>query len=220
MATSEATPHEPMPESRFVPADKRCPHPERWHSTDGDSTELEVSELIAGLVRGLQPRLVVETGSAFGQTTKLILDALDCNGHGALVTFESDAGRREQLLKIVYGPLAAELIGREPNQLRRQLQIAGSSLEAEGALDDDDVIDFAFLDTFYETRVPEFLHLRRWMRPGTIVAFHDTRPGAGEDRIASGRSLREEIVVELEDPGLFRAVDLPTPRGLTLGEVL
>lgn len=195
----EALPHEPLPESRFIVPDVRCPHPERWHSTDGDSTEVEVTELIAGLVRGLQPRIVVETGAAFGQTTRAICGALDRNGDGFLWAYESDSGRLDKLK-------------RHP-----RLFLKADSLRADLG---DLLIDLAFLDTLYETRVPEFLHLRRWMRAGTIVAIHDTAPDRGGHRIADGVSLREQIKRDLVEPGLVRAIDLPTPRGLTLCEVL
>lgn len=188
-------PGDPLPESRWVEADERCPHPEFWHSTDGSSTEVEVSELIAGLVRGLQPRLCIETGSAYGQTTRAIARALEENGHGLLVTYEVDDEQRNAIRSMVDD---------------RHVLVAGDSLK--GSLDGFGPLDFAFLDSNYETRVPEFNHFRRWMRLGTIVAFHDTRPGAGEHRM--DRSLREEL------DGLDLAlIDLPTPRGLTLGAV-
>lgn len=194
-------PGDPLPESRFIEPTFWCPHPDRWTSTDGDSTEIEVTALIAGLVRGLQPRLVVETGAAFGQTTHAIADALERNGHGQLITFETDSARRDLL---------------SPHPL---VEVHGSSLDAD--LSDRPPIDVAFLDSFYETRIPEFLHLRQWMRPGTIVAFHDTADGRGSHRIPSGQTLRQEIESELITPAyLAGAIDLPTPRGLTIGEVM
>ena len=86
-----------LPESRYIGPTEVCPRPERWHSRpDGQSTEIEVSELIGGLVRGLQPDTVVETGSYSGQTTEIILRALDENEHGTLVTCEVDVERRHR----------------------------------------------------------------------------------------------------------------------------
>lgn len=209
MSVDESVPHEPMSEARFIPADMRCPHPERWHSTDGDSTELEVSGLIAGLVRGLQPRLVVETGAAFGQTTVAILEALERNGHGHLFTYENDTERAAWVRR-----LTLEHAGR--------LTLAENSLDAN--LLGYPLLDFAFFDTHYETRVPEFLHFRPWMRKGTIVAFHDTAPGRGAHRISTGESLREQLEAvsynHMQNRHELRLIDLPTPRGLTLGEVL
>lgn len=179
-----------QPESRFITGSPRCPYPENWHSTDEESTEIEVSEMIAGLVRGLQPTLVIETGSAHGQSTRLIADALDRNGHGALITYEHDDGRRRRLPK------------------HPRIYAEGSSLDADLT---GSTIDFAFFDSFPEVRCKEFRLFRQWMRDGTIVAFHDTSDQAGA---GAGKVLREEIAA-LD----LAVIDFPTPRGLTLGEV-
>src|SRR4051812_15337510 len=85
-----------LPESRFTRPTALCPNPHRWWSTDDDSTELQVSEMVAGLIRGLQPDYCVETGSAFGQTTETIGKALLKNGHGILHSLETDPGRVAQ----------------------------------------------------------------------------------------------------------------------------
>jgi hypothetical protein len=73
-------------EARFTAPRADCPHPEYWHSTDSDSTEIEVTELVAAFVRAPQPETVLETGSAFGQTAEAIRRTLAANGHGRLVT--------------------------------------------------------------------------------------------------------------------------------------
>src|SRR4051794_12477245 len=63
----------PRNEDRRVAPSDECPHPEWWTSIDSDSsTEREVTHLIAGLVRGLQPHYIIETGTAFAQTTRAI----------------------------------------------------------------------------------------------------------------------------------------------------
>src|SRR3546814_17475283 len=80
-------------ESRFTDARKDCPHPERWHSPDSDSTEVEVSRLAAAFVEALRPDYVLETGTAFGQTSELIGQVLLTAGVGHLVTFEVDDSR-------------------------------------------------------------------------------------------------------------------------------
>lgn len=168
-----------------------CPCPEFWHSTDSESTELEVTELIHGLVRGLQPRCVIETGAAFGQTTRRILDALDANEHGVLITCETDPGRQTQL-------------GEHPRMV-----IRGDSLIQD--VSDWAPIDFAFFDSFPWLRVQEFYHYRQWMRTGTVIAFHDT---ADQAAAGDGVMLREQIkALELT------VIDLPTPRGLTLSVI-
>ena len=47
-------------ESRWKTANDRCPYPERWHSTDEESTEIEVSELVAALVEVANVTAIVE----------------------------------------------------------------------------------------------------------------------------------------------------------------
>jgi predicted O-methyltransferase YrrM len=178
-------------ELRHINPTERCPCPQFWHSTDSESTELEVTELIHGLVRGLQPRCVVETGAAFGQTTRRILDALDANGHGTLITCEVDPGRQQEL-------------GEHPRMIKR-----GDSLAQD--VSEWAPIDFAFFDSFPWFRPQEFRHYRQWMRVGTVVAFHDT---AEQAAAGDGAALRSEI--ETLD---LVVIDLSTPRGLTLSVI-
>jgi Methyltransferase domain len=197
-------PGEPQEESRFTAPTRICPTPNRWHSTDGDSTEIEVSELAFGLVRALQPSFCVETGSGFGQTAVQIAQALRQNNHGHLVTIEPDE-RRFKATSEVLKPFE-----------RYAFVFRRSSLDYEPI----STIDFAWLDSFYELRVPEFLHFRPWMHEGTIVCFHDTAPEHGAHRIASGKDLRTEIYDELIGRGELVAIELPTPRGLMIAQVV
>lgn len=193
-------PGEPQSEGRFTAPTDECPHPDRWTSTDGDSTEVEVSDLAYGLVRALQPSLCVETGSGFGQTTERILAAIRANGHGEFVSIEPDLDRVAWTTR---------RLGTD-----RQVVLPVESLSWTPT----DQIDFAWLDSLYELRVPEFNTYRPWMRVGCIVCFHDSAPGHGSHRIASGLDLRSEVEKELA--GQVRMVHLPTPRGLTVAEVL
>ena len=181
-----------LPEDRYISATVMCPNPEHWHSLpDGQSTEIEVSWLIGGLVRGLQPGTVVETGSHGGQTTEIILRALDESGRGTLVTCEIDPERRAALAP------------------HPRLVVLGDSLQAD--LSEFAPIDFCFFDSVPEIRVREFERYWKWMRVGTIVAFHDT---ASQAAGGQGWELRAQIEA-LNIPLVY----LPTPRGLALGEI-
>lgn len=196
-------PGPPQPESRFTAPTDLCPYPERWTSTDGDSTEEEVCALVYGLVRGLQPDAVLETGTGFGAMAERITDALFVNARGKLFTIENDPER------VAYS--------RRRLGYRQQIEIIeGSSLAWTPP--DDVVFDLAWFDSYYELRVPEFRAFRRWMRRGTIVCFHDTAPGHGAHRSPTADSIRTTIVAELHSQ--LRLVHLPTPRGATIGEVL
>lgn len=185
-------------EGRWTPATALCPHPERWTSTDDESTEIEVTELVAAFVRALQPDYVVETGAAWGQTTEAIGRALAANGRGALDAIEYDPERCDFV--------SARCDGLPVNVIEGDTMTFTPIGE----------IGFAFFDSGFALRVPEFHRYRGYMRKGTIVAFHDTAPGHGA--LASGRDLRGEIEHGLA--GHAQVMHLPTPRGITLAEVI
>jgi len=190
-------------ESRFTNATKTCPHPERWTSHDGDSSEVEVSDLAWGLVRAVQPQFAIETGTAYGQTTRRIGEALASNSPiGVLMAFENDAERAATTRDNCFG-LPVMVMEKDSTSYLPPEEI---------------VIDFSWFDTWSELRIPEFWHFRPRMRQGSIVCFHDTAPGHGANRMPSGRDTRTEIEVELRSA--IRFVHLPTPRGVTIGEVL
>lgn len=177
-------------ESDWTKPSARCPHPERWSSTDPQSTELEVSELVFAFVRALQPDYVVETGTCIGQTAALIGHALQLNGHGRCDTLEVDPD------------LVA--VSRERCEGLPVTVHQAPSLTFKPAAH----IGFAWFDSLLELRVPEFHAFRPWMQPGTIVGFHDTAPHFGGFGAA---------VLAL--PGV-RAISLPTPRGVIFAEVV
>lgn len=185
-------------ESRFTPSTEACPHPERWHSTDADSTEIEVSQLIAGLVVGLQPELVVETGSAWGQTTKLIGEALRHNGHGELHSIEPDPERVEHTRNLCTAKGGGEWLPVKVHEMKSLDWVPPGP------------IDFAFFDSLIELRVPEFEGYLPHMHQGTIVAFHDTADHHGLWPHIAG----------LERAGKLLPIRLPTPRGLVIAEVI
>lgn len=189
-----ATPHgrEPMPivpESTWTKPRDDCPHPEWWSSTDPQSTEIEVSELVAAFVGALQPEYVVETGTCLGQTAHIVGLVLEGNGHGRLDTFELDPERAE---------FARQRCAGLPVTVHEQ-----SSMEFEPA----QPVDFAWLDSETHLRMPEFERLRPHFSPWAVVGFHDTAPHHG----TWGRAV-ESI------PGT-RAIRLRTPRGVTFVEV-
>ncbi len=184
------SPLRPVPESTWTKAREDCPHPEWWTATDPQSTEIEVSTLVAAFVRALQPDLVVETGTCLGQTAWMIGSALHANRHGHLDTLETDEER---------AAIARERCAGLPVTVH-----SVSSLE----FTPPGPIGFAWLDSRTELRIPEFEHLRPHLPAGAIVGFHDTGPHQG----GWGRDV-EHL------PGT-QAIRLRTPRGVTFVEVL
>lgn len=186
-------------ESRFTPARKDCPHPERWHSPDSDSTEIEVSRLAAAFVGALRPDYVIETGSAFGQTAELIGQALQEAGVGHLLTFEVDTARIAA---------TAERVKGLPVQVLPTPSLDGIKGLVEGNL--GPVVGFAWLDSLFELRVPELRAIRPLLAPGAIVGIHD----CGEPGHTKYDQFAREVAVQAGILG-FQRISLPTPRGVT-----
>jgi len=176
-----------FPESTWTPARPDCPHPQRWSATDADSTETEVTALVAALVVALQPDYVVETGTCVGNTAEAIGRALLRNGQGQLVTLEVDPVRAEQSRRRCDG-LPVTVLGR-------------SSLDWMPELP----VDFAFFDSDPVARPLEFRRYLPWMHDRTVVGFHDTGP----------QHPVRELLAPLEHEGLLVSpLYLPTPRGV------
>jgi len=181
-------------ESRFTEPRLDCPHPERWHSRDADSTEFEVTRLVAAFVAALRPDVVVETGTAWGQTAEEIGIVLHDGGYGGVLhTIEPDPERCSHV---------RQLVGNLPVVIHETTSLEWEPVEGIG---------FAWLDSLHHLRVPEFRKLQPFLAPGAFVGFHDTGPHQG--------ALRSEID-QLENEGLLMPMFLPTPRGVCFAEVV
>lgn len=146
------------PESTYTKASGECPHPEHWSSPDDYATETEVTELVASMVRALQPELVVETGTYRGDTMTAIGDALLRNRHGRLVTIETNPHRAERARELAVG-LPVEVVNGDSRTWTP-----------------DAPVDFAFLDSSFDARPEEYRHLKQYFSPRAVVMFHDTAP--------------------------------------------
>lgn len=145
-------------ENQHTPPSDWCPHPEYWHSVDGMATEQEVSFLLWGLVRALQPDVVVETGAYRGDSSVLMGKALRSNGHGHLWAIE-------------HSPLCAHSTTMRCQALPVTV-VQGESLDWTPPAP----IDLAFLDSDILTRPLEVKRFWPYFRPGATVAIHDTAP--------------------------------------------
>ncbi len=194
-----------MLESRFTPSKEFCSHPEYWHSRDNESTEEEVSKLVAAFVTALQPEFVVETGTAHGVTTWRIGKALFDNGHGRLVSLDSDKSMIDSAKTYITDRSYAEF---------NHPWAAPITILHKNTMEyiPDEDIGFAFFDSWQEGREEEF---RRYygmgrLKSGTIVSFHDTAP----------HHVVLPTIKRLESEGLIKAIYLHTPRGVAFAEVL
>jgi hypothetical protein len=137
--------------------------------------------------------VVVETGSAWGQTAEAIGNVLAGAGVGVLHTLEPDPERHAATVRRTKG-----------------LPV---HVHQTPSLDWDDVPDdigFAWLDSLHHLRVPEFRKFHSHFAPGAVVGFHDAGPHQGP--------LRSEILA-LENAELLLPIFLPTPRGVCFAEV-
>ena len=183
-------------ENRFTPPTNFCPHPEYWHSPDSEATELEVTALLGALVRAIQPEFVVETGTYHGHTALAIGNALVENGHGKLVTIESDGANHERAKgALSYLPTVEFILGNSMSYVP----------EAN--------IDFAFFDSHQQQRANEFLryHGLGFIKPGAIVAFHDTAPH---------HQVYQYVKDLLIDTEYIQHIQFMTPRGFLLAQVI
>lgn len=156
------------------------------------STEIEVSEFIGGLVRLIQPELCVETGTYRGQTSEFIGRALKKNGHGKLITLETD-GDCCEAAKGRCGGLPVEV-----------LAMAAESWTPPGD------IDFLFLDSG-GCRYLEFKRYLPWLKPGAIWCLHDTN--APHHASEMFQNIKKEF------GHLFWGIEFQNPRGFYLGKM-
>lgn len=179
-------------ESTFTKSRPDCPHPERWHAVDDQSTELEATALVAAMVTALQPDFVVETGTCIGRTTAAIGTALKLNGQGNLVSLEVDpqkiAAARSRCRRLPVDILHMSSMDYTP----------------------DRPIDFAFFDSLARLRHQEFERYFPWMHNRTVVGFHDTGPH---------HPVRSSLLPLEEDGLLISPLYLPTPRGIMFARV-
>lgn len=179
-------------EDRWIsPGGDWCEHPQHWHSDDAQATEHEVTALVAAFVTALQPGLVIETGSNTGQTTEAIGRALAASGHGHLYSLETDEAMAGKAAQRCEGlPVTV-------------VQADSLSWTPPGQA------QFAWLDSETGIRHLELQRFARFLSPGAVVGIHDTGP----QHAAAG------LLWPLIRRGIFTAITLRTPRGVTFGQL-
>lgn len=178
-------------ESRWTAPRPECPNPEHWHAPDAYATETEVTELVAAMVRALQPEFCIETGTHTGDTTEAIGRALERNGHGRLVSLETDIDKADAARKRCKG-LPVIVLGY-------------SSL----AYTPPSPVDFAWFDSDCAIRPAEFERYLPHMHDRTVVGFHDTGP----------QHPVRGLLAPLEHRRVIEPLYLPTPRGVMFARV-
>ena len=128
-----------------------------WETWDNISSEMEMGDLLYGLIRMLKPELTCETGCYMGYSTLRMAEAVCKNGFGKLISIDLDytcAWNTRDRTKHIH-----------PDFLEvRHGDVADKLPEIEQA-------DFIFSDSSYEMRKVEM----KRAKPGAVVVVHDTR---------------------------------------------
>lgn len=174
-----------------------CRDQSRYHVTGPRATELEVGDFLAGLVRLLQPRAVIETGTCDADSSFAMAKALAQNGHGRLATVEIERDKAEQAAKRLVG-LPADVILADAVTLRWETWRYAQ-----------DGIDLAFIDGG-KWRGAELLNAEPFMPGGAFVVFHD---------VANGLHVEDDVESLAVQGVIGPVVYFPTPRGLALARI-
>lgn len=182
-----------VPESTFTTSRDFCRRPERWHSVDVLATEDEVTELVAAMVRAVQPDYVVETGTYRGHTARAIGMALVNNGHGTLHTVEIDDGFAEEAMVRCAG-------------LPVEVTVCDSRCFLPTTR-----IDLAWFDSGPYIRGEEFRAFYPMMHSQTIVGFHDAGPQ---------HEVMGQVDALVSEGVLARPLLIHSPRGVCFANVI
>jgi predicted O-methyltransferase YrrM len=129
--------------------------PPKWAYDGSRSTEREVAEFLAGLVRVAKPAVVVETGTFKGTTAVRLSDALKANEYGHLWTLENEPELASRYAEM---------------ELERTTFVDADSLTWEPPAP----IDLAFIDCGEpEHRAAVVERFRQGIAAGGFLALHD-----------------------------------------------
>lgn len=185
----------PYAESDFTRGTRECPKPQHWTTWDAQGTEREVIEMVAGMIRGHQPEVVLETGTSRGFMTKAIAEALEQNGHGVVHTYEPDADVLQEAHQNWYSADEEMVLPIIPYCQPSMVPWHGGD------------IDFAWHDSLIPLRVPEFEFYLPHYSERAVVCFHDTAQHFGDWSV----NLRRMLAFHG-----FRSIDWPSPRGVVI----
>jgi predicted O-methyltransferase YrrM len=134
-----------------------------WQVRSAAGTEVEVQQMLYGLVLATKPTLVVETGCYDGFTTAVLAEAqLKAGRGGRVVTCDTDPLCIQQTEKRI--AIAAAALPR--------LRDIVTTVRCRGVdLPELREADLVFSDSNYANRIDEMLAVK----PGALIVVHDTR---------------------------------------------
>lgn len=156
-------------------------------NTDLKAVDEGTAALLYGLVRALQPRVVLETGTHKGRSTKSIASALHDNGVLEIMPLAyklntGEGGHLYTIDKDDYGLMRSGALTEEEKSFVTQVVGKTPDVYAQPPLDTLEKIDFAFLDGDHTPdgldADMEYVRLRK--APECVVAVDNARdPGWG-----------------------------------------
>jgi predicted O-methyltransferase YrrM len=182
-------------QEEYAPATPECPHPERWHMVDSQSSELEVLEFLKSVVTTVKPQLIVETGTFIGHSAIKMAEGLKANGFGRIITVEYDPAIFAKAKERIDASGIGEWI-----EYRNE-----SSLETKI----EGMIDIFFSDSHLSIRENEIRHFLPQIDPRGLILVHDA---SSQFRVV------REAMLRLEQEGLISTVLLSTPRGVAVAQ--
>ena len=131
------------------------------------STEPWTVDILCAIIRAQQPKILIETGTFEGKTTRRIFEVLESFEHGSsLFTIENDPERHAAVSK-------------PEDWMTKHAMVAvhfgcGDALEFLASRPDD-FADFIFLDDDHDAShvAKELREAKRILRPNGIIAVHD-----------------------------------------------
>ena len=131
----------------------------------------DAGRLLYTLVRAVKPKTVVEFGTSFGISTLHLAAAVRDNGFGHVVTTEMSAAKVEAARSTFEATGLQDLITVLEGDA---MQTLPRRLEAEGAGEDGESVDFLLLDGWKDLYLPVLRALEPRLARGALVVADDT----------------------------------------------
>lgn len=187
---SKQLPTDGVPEST-IPS-SHCPNVRLYTMVDRISAESEILVLLKALVISLKPQFILETGTYHGSTASAMLQGIEYNQYGELITLEADRQLAEKVQSEIDNPHlkiintnSLEYIPKKP-------------------------IDLLYLDSSRPIRIKEFWHYKKYLSSNAIIIWHDSAPE---------HACVYEDINSLYNEGIIDRILLNTPRGFTISKV-
>lgn len=183
-----------------------CFDPKQWSMFDGMATEVEVLQFIYSLVKTLKPSICIETGTYKGFGSICIGQALKENDKGILITTEPDMNLAADATNLIMKFGLTDYVN---VKCVKGIELI-TSIKSRVDFAFRDYVDFAFLDSNVDTRMPELIAVNQILSASGVIAIHDTSTYHNKHH-----GLRTSVI-DFAHKYSLQYFQFDTPRGLTL----